>query len=231
MSASPDNYRASYDRVAAEYARQFYDEMARKPFDRLMLDWLAARVADTGTICDMGCGPGQIARYLHDQGAAVGGIDFSGAMVQEAQRLHPTIPFQQGDMLALTGVASASFAGIAAFYSIIHIPRPRVVQALNELRRILLPGGALLLTFHIGTGIRQMAEWYGQPVDLDFLFFEREEMKGYLGAAGFMLDEVIERDPYVGVEVETRRAYIFGHKPADPVTEPGSLEDSDDTSG
>ncbi|MCB8961561.1 MAG: methyltransferase domain-containing protein [Ardenticatenales bacterium] len=63
--------------------------MARKPFDRLMLDWLAARVADTGTICDMGCGPGQIARYLHDQGAAVGGIDFSGAMVQEAQRLHP----------------------------------------------------------------------------------------------------------------------------------------------
>ncbi|MCB8961560.1 MAG: hypothetical protein H6651_14675 [Ardenticatenales bacterium] len=59
-------------------------------------------------------------------------------------------------MLPLTGVASASFAGIAAFYSIIHIPRPQVVQALRELRRILLPGGTLLLTFSYRTG-----SWYG----------------------------------------------------------------------
>jgi len=32
----------SYDRVAEEYARQFWHELEHKPFDRKMLDWLFA---------------------------------------------------------------------------------------------------------------------------------------------------------------------------------------------
>jgi hypothetical protein len=50
-------------------------------------------------------------------------------------------------------------------------------------------------------------------VSLDFYFFETEEMKGYLTQAGFELEEVIERDPYPDVEVQTRRAYVFARKP------------------
>src|SRR3982751_2806760 len=91
----------SYDRVAEDYAEQFRDEMDDKPFDRKMLDWLAEKVADLGIICDMGCGPGQIARYLHCLGAKVCGIDLSPALVEQAQMLNPEIPFQKGDMLLL----------------------------------------------------------------------------------------------------------------------------------
>ena len=58
-----EDVQSSYDRVAADYAEHFHDEMAKKPFDRKMLDWLAERVGALGVICDMGCGPGQIARY------------------------------------------------------------------------------------------------------------------------------------------------------------------------
>ena len=61
----------SYDRVAENYAKQFRDEMDKKPFDRKMLDWLAEKAGSLGVICDMGCGPGQIARYLHSQGVEV----------------------------------------------------------------------------------------------------------------------------------------------------------------
>ena len=99
----------SYDRVAQEYAREFHDEMDRKPFDRKMLDWLVEKVNGSGPICDMGCGPGQIARYLQSRGAAACGIDLSIEMVNCAQRLNPGIPFQQGDMLALTDVADTPF--------------------------------------------------------------------------------------------------------------------------
>ncbi len=202
----------SYDRVAEEYAKQFYDELGRKPFDRKMLDWLIEKVDGLGTICDLGCGSGQIANYLYGHGAKVCGIDLSSEMVRQAQRLNPNIDFQQGDMLSLIDVADNSFDGIAAFYSIIHIPHSSLVDALREFKRVLCSKGVLLLTFHIGQQTTHLEEWLGEKVFLDFHFFESAEMKDYLRTAGFELEEVIERDPYPDGEVQTRRAYIFARK-------------------
>jgi SAM-dependent methyltransferase len=208
-----EELQSSYDRMAEDYAKQFRDEMDKKPFDRKMLDWLAEKVGGLGVICDMGCGPGQIARYLHSQGVKVCGVDLSSAMMQQAQSLNPDIPFQQGDILALADVADNSYGGIAAFYSIVHIPRQKVVRALQELKRVLRPKGMLLLAFHIGQEIKHLDEWWGKKVSLDFLFFETEEVKSYLAEAGFELEEIIERDPYPEtVEYQSRRAYIFAKK-------------------
>lgn len=206
------NTQSSYDAVAAEYAQKFYDEMERKAFDRKMLDWLAEKVGELGVICDMGCGPGQIARYLHSNGFATCGIDLSPEFIAQAQQLNPEIPFQVGNMLHLEGVGNEAFGGIAAFYCLVHIPPTQIGQALRELWRVLHPNGTLLLTFHIGQEVRHLEEWWGHEVNLDFQFFEREEMKEWLTEAGFILDEVIERDPYPEVEVATRRAYIFAKK-------------------
>jgi SAM-dependent methyltransferase len=210
----PSELQTSYDRIAKTYADHIYGELAHKPFDRMMLDWLTEKVDGKGTICDLGCGPGQVARYLHDRGVQTCGIDLSMGMLEQARTLNPGIAFQQGDMLALTDVAENAFGGIAAFYCIIHVPRADVVRALTKLRRVLRPNGVLLVTFHIGDEIRHVDELWGEQVSLDFLFYEREAMKGYLVAAGFGIDEAIERDPYPeGVEVQTRRAYIFARKP------------------
>jgi SAM-dependent methyltransferase len=205
--------QSGYDTVAEDYAREFRDEMSKKPFDRKMLEWLIEKVNGLGTICDLGCGVGQVAGYLHSRGASVCGIDLSTEMIKQAQRLNPDIAFQQGNMLALSGVAEDSFGGIAAFYSIIHIPRLSLGDALREMKRVLCPGGRLLLTFHIGQKDVHLDEWWNKPVSLDFYFFETEAMKGHLTQAGFELEEVIERDPYPDVEVQTRRAYVFARKP------------------
>lgn len=204
--------QSSYDLVAEDYAEHFRDELAQKPFDREMLDRLIEKTGDLGIICDMGCGPGQVARYLSDQGAETCGIDLSRGMVERARKLHPDISFQQGDMLSLAGVADNSFAGVVAFYSIIHIPRPKLSLALAELKRVLRPGGILLLAFHIGQEIIHRDEWWGKEVSLDFIFFETGEMKERLETSGFELWEVIERDPYAE-EYQSRRAYIFARKP------------------
>lgn len=208
-----EELQSSYDRVAEDYAAQFRDEMDKKPFDRKMLDWFAEKVGDLGIICDMGCGPGQIARYLFDQGAKVCGIDLSPGMVERAQSLNPGISFRQGNMLALDNIADNFFGGVAAFYSIIHVPRPILNQALVELKRVLIPGGILLLTFHIGQEIKHLDQWWGKEVSIDFIFFETEEMKEQLKTVGFELQEVIEREPYPEVEYQSRRAYIFARKP------------------
>lgn len=201
--------QSSYDRVAAEYARRIYGELAGKPFDRKMLDWLIEKVGDLGLICDMGCGPGQIARYLRDHGAQACGVDLSEGMIAQARELNPGIDFAAADMRTLDDVPDAAYGGIAAFYSILHIPEADLSQTFNTFKRVLKPGGVLLMTFHLGTEIRHLDEWWGEQVSLDFIFYEREPMKARLNAAGFTVTEAIERDPYPEVEVATRRAYLF----------------------
>lgn len=212
MEPTRSDLRNNYDPIAAEYAKRLYSELEHKPLDRALLDRLATQASALGIICDLGCGPGQVAAYLHSRGAQVCGIDLSAEMLKLARQLNPEIPFQQGDMLALGGVADQALGSIAAFYSIIHIPRTQVVAALREMWRVLRPQGLLLLTFHLGQQVIQLDELWEQPVALDFVFFEAEEMVGYLQAADFEIEEVIEREPYPEVEVQTRRAYVFARK-------------------
>ena len=203
----------NYDLLAENYAARFRDEMDTKPFDRKMLDWLIEKVSDLGIICDLGCGPGQIAGYLRARGAEVCGIDLSPEMVRQARILNPEIQFQTGDMLKLDGIADASFDGIAAFYSIVNIPRESIPTAFREMNRVLRTGGALLVTFHIGQETIRVEELLDKKISLDFFLFETEEIKNHLRAAGFDLEEAIERDPYAeAVEHQTRRAYVFARK-------------------
>lgn len=204
--------RNSYDRVAEEYVERIFDELKDKPLDRLLLERFAASTRGLGRLCDLGCGPGHVARYLHACGADVLGIDLSPGMVAQARQLNPAIPFRQGNMLSLE-VEDEAWGGIAAFYSIIHIPRAEVIQALQELKRVLRPGGVLLLAFHIGEEIIHLDEWWEQDVCLDFIFFQTAEMAGYLYAAGFQIEDIIERPPYANVEHQSQRAYIFAKKP------------------
>lgn len=212
MEQAQTELQNSYDRVAEEYAKRFYNELDSKPFDRKMLDWFIEKVDGVGTICDLGCGSGHIANYLHNRDLEVCGIDLSSGMVEQAQKLNPNIAFQQGDMLSLDDFADNSFGGIAAFYSIIHIPRLLVVNALREMNRVLRSKGLLLLTFHIGQQIHHLEEWFDKRVFLDFHFFETAQMKVDLQMAGFELEEAVER-PYPEIEVQTRRAYLFARKP------------------
>src|SRR4051794_18047090 len=144
-----DHVEGSYDRVAEEYALRISGELEHKPLDRQWLDRFAAEVKGSGPVCDLGCGPGHVARYLHDRGVQVTGLDVSPAMVEQARRLNPSIAFRQGNMLALD-VENGTWGGIAAFYSIIHVPRARVAVALAEMHRVLRPDGLLLLAFHVG---------------------------------------------------------------------------------
>jgi ubiquinone/menaquinone biosynthesis C-methylase UbiE len=204
----------SYDGIADEYARHLYSELDNKPLDRELLTRLATRVKGKGAICDMGCGPGHIARFLHDQQTNVFGLDLSSRMIEEARRLNPEISFRQGNMLALD-LPDTSLAGIAAFYAIVNLPRQALPQVFREMARVLKPDGLLLLGFHIGDETLQPDALWGRPVSMDFYFFPPHAIQHDLEAAGLVVEEVIEREPYAPeVEHQSRRAYIFARKPA-----------------
>jgi len=208
------DYQVSYDRIADEYVRRIYRELQHKPLDRKLLDRFCAALRDVGPACDIGCGPGHVTRYLHDQGVEICGIDLSSKMVERARHLNPRIEFRTGDMTKLD-VAEATWAGIVAFYSLIHISCEEMVRALTELRRVLRPGGLLLLSFHIGNEAVHLDEMWGHKVSLDFFFFQPEEMASFLTLAGFEIEDIIERDPYPEVEHQSRRSYIFSRRAAE----------------
>ena len=217
MKALDDGHRrsirAAYDAVARVYAEAIYDELRGKPFDRKLLDRFAERVRSRGPVCDLGCGPAQVARYLRDQGVNAFGLDLSAGMLAEARRLNPDLGFALGSMFAL-GLKSEALAGIAGFYSIIHVPRDRVLAVFSELWRVLQPGGLLLLAFHLGSGVMHHDELLGKPVSLDATLFASDELAGYLRAANLRVEEALERDPYPpDVEYQSRRGYVLAVKP------------------
>jgi ubiquinone/menaquinone biosynthesis C-methylase UbiE len=203
----------SYSRVAGEYARRFFHELEGKPLDRALLTRLAKETLGKGPVCDMGCGPGEVARFLKDKGADALGVDLAVGMIAEAARLSPDIPFAQGDMLHLD-VPDRAWAGIAAFYSLIHIPRGQITTALTELYRVLIPGGVLLLAFHIGDETVHLDEWWEEEVSLDFNFLQPAEIEYLLRQAGFERVETTIRPPYPEIEHQSRRAYLFAYRPA-----------------
>ncbi len=203
--------RTSYDRVAAEYARRIAGELAHKPLDRALLGRFAERVRGAGPVADLGCGPGHVTHYLAERGVEVFGLDLSPAMVAQARALHPDLPFVVGDLTALDAPDGA-WAGAVAYYSLIHLPRPAVAPALCEVARALRPGGALFVAFHAGEEIRHLDEWWGLPVQLNFVFFSVEEIAAALRDAGFAVEETAVREPYAEVEAQTRRAYLLASK-------------------
>ena len=211
MNKSKSELEVSYDRVAAQYADEFFPELERKPFDREVLDAFAESVRGKGEVCEIGCGPGQISRYLQDRGATMRGIDLSREMVKCAERLNPDISFEQGNMLALS-LPNESLAAIVSFYAIIHIERDKVTRALQEMNRVLQPGALLLLSFHAGEGELRRDEWYDKPVSIDVTLFRNDEMCGYLETSGFEVMKISEREPYE-FEYPTRRVYVTARKP------------------
>ena len=202
---------SSYDALADEYVAHIYHELEHKPLDREWLARFAAAVGNPGPICDMGCGPGHVARYLHEQGAQVLGVDLSPRMIELARQLNGGLEFRVGNMAELA-VADESWGGIAAFYSIIHLSPTQIPGVLREFWRVLRPGGEVLLAFHVGDEVRHFDALWEQPVSLDFIFYERAWIEEHLRAAGFEIVESMERDPYEGVEVATQRAYIRARK-------------------
>ncbi len=208
MMNPDDDVRASYDSVADAYVEHIYSELAGKPLDRHLLNRFAEEVRDRGVVGDLGCGPGHVARHLHDQGVRMVGIDLSPEMVRWATRLNPGVEFRVGDIRSLD-LADASLAGIVAFYSIIHLEADDLGVAFREFRRVLAPGGVILASFHVGDQTLHREELWGRAVSLDFRFLRPSDVVASLQSAGFIVTESVEREPYDGAEYPSRRCYLF----------------------
>jgi ubiquinone/menaquinone biosynthesis C-methylase UbiE len=213
MGQHPDKVERLYDTVAKEYAEQFCGELAKKPKDLEILRRFWQEIGDRRPVWDLGCGPGQTTAYLQNLGLEISGLDISAGILEQARALWPEIHFQKGTLLDLA-FDNDSIAGALAFYAMVHFTEEQVRLALNEVFRVLQPGGLFLFAFHIGDETIHLDEFLGKEVDIDVMFFPTDFISGCLIDCGFEKVEITEREPYPEVEYQSRRAYVFARKPA-----------------
>ena len=104
---------------------------------------------ESGSLLDVGTGPGTVAAAAADRGYRVLGVDAEQSMVAEARRRHPSLRF---DVAALPRLpfADGSFDVVTACFVINHVPDPG--EAIADMARVTGSGGAVAVTVWPGGG-------------------------------------------------------------------------------
>lgn len=204
--------REGYDRTAGPYAVRFHGHLDDKPVDRAMLSAFAGLVTlgNNTRVADIGCGTGATTAILSDLGVQPFGIDLSPAMIGEARRRNPGLDFTVGSMTELD--LDGSVGGICAWYSIIHIPDDHLESVFAECRRVLTPGGVLLLAFQVGNESRLLTKAFGQAVNLTFHRRAPEFIESLLALSGFQMYARLVREPDDDGLESTPQAYLIARK-------------------
>ncbi|GAA4068710.1 class I SAM-dependent methyltransferase [Streptomyces shaanxiensis] len=210
--------RTSYDAIAPAYAEAFSDWPADShPLDRSLVAAFAdlARDHSPAPVADLGSGPGSVTAHLHALGIPVFGVDLSPRMVALARDAHPDLRFHVGSMTSLD-LPDETLGGILALYSIIHIPTEHLAATFAEFRRVLVPGGHVLLGFQSGRPDDHdeehlhLAERFGHEISLDYYWRSPEAVAAHLGKAGLRLQARVQREP-VGEE-KYARGFVLARK-------------------
>jgi ubiquinone/menaquinone biosynthesis C-methylase UbiE len=207
-----EDTRTSYDTVADSYAAQLREALGERPYLRAALALLAdlVRSAGGGPVADVGCGPGHVTAHLHELGLDAFGIDLSPAMIDVARRDHPRLRFEVGSMTELD-LPDASVAAVLAFWSLIHVPDDEIPAVLGHFRRVLRPGGTLLVGFHAGDDESSLKTqgYGGHPMRVHVHRRRPDRMAAWLRDAGF----AVEAQLLIGPGERVPGAILFARSP------------------
>jgi SAM-dependent methyltransferase len=205
--------RAVYEAAIERYVGFVGTEISAAtegPIDRWLLVAFVELVATGGgaRVADVGCGPGRVAAYLAAHGLDAIGIDVSPAMLVEARRAHPDIEFEEGRLDDLP-ITAGALAGAVCWYSIISTPPERLDEVFAELRRVLEPGGHLLLAFQAGDGeATHRTDAHGTGLPLIIYRHGLGDLTRRLERAGFVVHATAERAPELDRE-STPQAFVI----------------------
>lgn len=172
-----DRSRAFFSSTAGEWDR-LRDELFGRSFD---LFALLALLDPTWTLADLACGTGRVAAALAPAVGRVIAIDDSPQMLAAARRRLAELPgveVREGRLEELP-LADASLDAATLFLALHHVAEPHLVLA--EARRVLRPGGRLLLV----DMLPHDREEYRDEMGHSWLGFGADQIRQLLAAADF----------------------------------------------
>ncbi len=201
-----------YDRFAEAYAAETESNLVNAYYARPAILDLAGDVAGR-RVLDAGCGAGPLAEALRERGALVTGIDSSAEMLALARgRLGQDADLRRVDLAGPLPFPDASFDDVVACL-VLHYLRDWT-RPLAELRRVLAPGGRLIVAVDHPFVVQAMAEpgtdyfatrkrseeWTLGGHSALMVFWDRplHAMTGAFTAAGFRIGVISEPRPAPG---------------------------------
>ncbi len=197
-----------YDGFADAYSAENESSLFNEYYERPAMLRLTGDVSGR-RILDAGCGSGPLSAALRAKGAVVTGFDASAAMVDLArQRLGEDADLHVADLGAPLPFADAEFDDVVASLVLHYLED--WAGALAELRRVLKPGGRLILSVNHPSvyaivypeanyfALTKYSEEYtfdGQSAVLTFWHRPLHAMTDAFAAAGFRIATVSEPPP------------------------------------
>lgn len=117
-----------------------------KAYDRLI-----AHVKEHQRVLDIGCGTGALTLRAAQKGAKVKGIDINPLMLEIAKKraaereLEPKVEFCEIGVAELADEETESYAVVMSGLCFSELSEDELIFTLNEVKRILKPGGILLI--------------------------------------------------------------------------------------
>jgi ArsR family transcriptional regulator len=169
--------RSFFDAVAGQWR-----DLSREVLgDFDLADEMAARLHPGMLVADLGCGPGELLARLAEGARLAVGVDSSPRMLElAAARLagRPNVSLRLGELEHLP-LREGEVQAVTLSLVLHHVSDP--VAVLSEARRVLAPGGELLLAEFDRHENEAMRERYGDAR----LGVDREMLYEWLLAAGF----------------------------------------------
>nr|WP_279343361.1 metalloregulator ArsR/SmtB family transcription factor [Fundidesulfovibrio terrae] len=200
------------DLVAARAALDARNSETRRFFNAIAPDWQAMRrevlgdldldalilerLPDCEIAVDLGCGPGELLSALSAKARGLIGVDASPAMLDLARRKVKLAgaSLRVGELEHLPLADSEAQTAVLSL-ALHHLSDP--LAALREARRVVAPGGTLVVVDYLKHANELMRERFGDR----WLGFEAKEMSGWLDQAGFILDTVETTPVKLGLEL------------------------------
>lgn len=116
---------------------------------RAILEKNGPRLEDCRAVLDFGCGIGRVLRHFHDvTGPAFHGTDYNADLIRWCEDNLTFAQFCVNKLVGRLAYDSGQFDFIYALSVFTHLTEPQQRFWMDELKRVLTPGGYLLITTH-----------------------------------------------------------------------------------